>query len=176
MLSIKTDLPRMVREGRFGSDYTGVESDFLNHESREGSPVSTIDDRHFPPGENVAWSSCRQRIRTYLYELPEDQYDIVKPIPVLIERDADEGWAAYFEEAEIGMPGSDPEDAKAALAYDVINALEIYNAEEGNLGPIPQKQLEVLRKHIRKKGNVIQQARRTENSRKARRQNQHKGQ
>ena len=176
MLSIKTDLPRMVREGRFGFDYTGVKPDLLSHGSREGSPVTTADDRHLYPVETVEWSSYRQRIRTYLYELPENQYDVVEPIPVLIERDTDEGWAAYFEEAEIGMPGSDPEDAKAALSYDIINALEIYNAEEGNLGPIPEKQLAVLRKHIRTKGNVIQQAGRTENSRKVRRQNQHKDQ
>ena len=172
MLSIKTDLPRMVREGRLiyaviGSDYTGVKSYVLNHaehESREGSPVSIVDDRHLPPRENVAWSGYRQRIRTYLYELPDDQYDVLKPVPVLIERDIDVGWAAYFEEAEIGMPGSDPEDAKSALACDIMNALDVYHSEEANLGPIPAKQLEVLRKYIRTKGDVIQQTGCIENS------------
>ncbi len=88
---------------------------------------------------------------SYINSLPDDRYELIQSIPVKIERDPEIGWAAWFEEAQIAMPGTDPVDAKQALEDSIVDAFEDLNKEEEDLGPLPLKQLRVLRYYVRER-------------------------
>ena len=84
----------------------------------------------------------------FIADSPDSAYRLLRPIPVRLEHGEDGEWIACFGEANISMPGSDPEDARQALADDIVGAFALFLAEEETLGPGPKKQLAVLRHYI----------------------------
>lgn len=80
--------------------------------------------------------------------LPDAPYTLLRPIPVRLEPGEDGGWMARFEEANIGMSGGDPEDARQMLAEDIVETFALFLAEEATLGPGPQRQLAVLKQYL----------------------------
>ena len=80
--------------------------------------------------------------------LPDAPYTLLRPIPVRLEPGEDGGWVARFEEANIGMSGGDPEDARQMLAEDIVETFALFLAEEATLGPGPQRQLAVLKQYL----------------------------
>ena len=93
------------------------------------------------PGEDIS----------FINNLPDDRYELIQSIPVKIERDPEIGWGAWFEEAQIAMPGTDPFDAKQALADSIVDTFEDLCFEEDNLGPYPLNQLRILRYFVRER-------------------------
>ena len=85
----------------------------------------------------------------FIAALPDTAYRLLQPIPVRLEHGEDGEWIACFGEANISMPGSNPEDAQQALADDIVEAFALFLAEEETLGPGPKEQLAVLRQYIR---------------------------
>jgi len=88
---------------------------------------------------------------SYINSLHDDRYELIQSIPVKIERDPEVGWAAWFEEAQIAMPGTDPNDAKQALADSIVDTFEDLSLEVDDLGPHPLNQLRVLRYFLRER-------------------------
>ncbi len=80
--------------------------------------------------------------------LPDAGYRLLQPIPVLLEQSEEGEWMACFEEANISMSGIEPEDARQALADDIVDAFALFLAEEETLGPEPVQQLAVLRRYL----------------------------
>ena len=85
---------------------------------------------------------------TTIAALPDAPYTLLRPIPVRLEPGEDGGWMARFEEANIGMSGGDPEDARQMLAEDIVETFALFLAEEATLGPGPQRQLAVLKQYL----------------------------
>ena len=89
--------------------------------------------------------------RASIAALPDTGYRLLQPIPVRLEYGEDGEWIACFSEANISMPGSNPEDARQALADDLVAAFALFLAEEETLGPGPEQQFAVLRQYIQAK-------------------------
>ncbi len=89
--------------------------------------------------------------RVEIVALPNTAYRLLQPIQIRLERDEDGEWTASFDAANIGMSGSSPEDARQALAEDIVEAFALFLEEEETLGPGPKEQLAVLRQYIRAK-------------------------
>lgn len=85
---------------------------------------------------------------TVISALPDTPYTLLRPIPVHLEPGEDGGWTASFDEANIGMPGGDPEDARQMLADDIVETFALFLAEEETLGPGPKRQLAVLKQYL----------------------------
>ena len=70
-------------------------------------------------------------------------------VPVIgidIERLSDDEVIASFE--GISMSGSNDDDAVDALFEALLDMLDLYSANEENLGPVPKRELAVLRHHF----------------------------
>ena len=78
-------------------------------------------------------------------------HSLYRPIPVQITVEDDGEVTASFTEANIVMTGATVEDAVAAVAADIVDAFELFVAEEAGagLGPGPRRQLRALRQHIK---------------------------
>jgi hypothetical protein len=95
----------------------------------------------------VSNGSGASTIRDSLLSLPDDEYHVLQPIPVVFEKTAD-GWIAWFEHAGIGMSGATMTEAKELLSHDIIDAFILYTENEDKLGPGPETQLRVLKSYI----------------------------
>ena len=82
-----------------------------------------------------------------IVSLPNDEYHVLRPIPVVFEQTED-GWIAWFEQAGIGMSGTTKTEAKELLSHDILDAFILFTEEEDKLGPGPIAQLKVLRSYI----------------------------
>lgn len=82
-----------------------------------------------------------------IVSLPNDEYHVLRPIPVVFEQTED-GWIAWFEQAGIGMSGTTKTEAKELLSHDILDAFILFTEEEDKLGPGPIVQLKVLRSYI----------------------------
>ena len=85
----------------------------------------------------------------FISVLPNDVYELIEPIPVTFEKIDEDEWVARFESANIGISGSDPEDAMEALAHDIVDAMGYFTKEESNLIPTLKDNLKVLRSYIK---------------------------
>ena len=82
-----------------------------------------------------------------IVSLPNDEYHVLRPIPVVFEQTED-GWIAWSEQAGIGMSGTTKTEAKELLSHDILDAFILFTEEEDKLGPGPIAQLKVLRSYI----------------------------
>ena len=81
--------------------------------------------------------------------LRDEPYILLQPIPVRIkEGEEGGGFVACFQEANIGMSGDSPEEARGNLIADILDAFELLLSEESTLGPEPSRQLAVLRRFL----------------------------
>lgn len=86
-------------------------------------------------------------IRDPIVRLPNGEYRVLQPIPVVFEKTED-GWIAWFEHAGIGMPGATITEARDLLSHNLLDAFVFFTENEDKLGPGPIVQLEVLRSYI----------------------------
>ncbi len=169
---VSTDLPQIahihedtpsIPVGRYAGFEESQSNNPMNiapvEDVRQYEMVSAIDSTIY---DDVGFDTLRLWLVTvvaphddisFINSLPDDRYELIQSIPVKIERDPEIGWAAWFEEAQIAMPGSDPVDAKLALEDSIVDAFEDLNSEEEDLGPLPLKQLRVLRYYVRERVN-----------------------
>ncbi|MYA80134.1 MAG: hypothetical protein F4X39_06350, partial [Acidobacteriia bacterium] len=66
--------------------------------------------------------------------LGEAGYQILQPIPVVIQEVAPEDFLASFHEANIAISGSDNDDAYQALVAEILDTFDVL-IEERSLGP-----------------------------------------
>jgi len=141
-----------------------IHIDYVSGIGTSENPTFSIDDYRFDVEKFQSWiesfqktyyqfsvdlySSFNSRLITYL---PSHHYKLKRSIPITIDRDAVIGWSACFSKAQIAMPGSDPIDAKQALAESIVDAFGYLNDNEGILGPFPMKQLKILRDYVKER-------------------------
>ncbi len=81
--------------------------------------------------------------------LPDPRYDVIQPILIQLKRESPDNWIARFEEGNISMSGTSPEDAKQSLADDIVYALDLFLSESGTLSPVLTRELCALKQHVR---------------------------
>ena len=86
---------------------------------------------------------------TYILNLGDDRYELVKPIPVSVDRDPEGGWIACLDESSTTMPGDSREDAISALVHDILDAYDLYSSDHENLGPGPSREWSALSQYVR---------------------------
>ena len=80
--------------------------------------------------------------------LPGSKFRLKESIPVRLEGDADEGWIANFDEANIAISGDTVADALDALSENIAFAMESHMSEEDNLNDHLRDILVTLRRYI----------------------------
>ena len=80
--------------------------------------------------------------------LPGSKFRLKESIPVRLEGDADEGWIANFDEANIAISGDTVADALDALSENIAFAMELHMSEEDNLNDHLRDILVTLRRYI----------------------------
>lgn len=83
--------------------------------------------------------------------LPDDQYELSRPIPVCIEQIEGKEFVACFERAGLAMSAETLEESLKRLSEHLLDALEVFGENEKTLGPVPAAQLDALRQFIREK-------------------------
>ena len=84
---------------------------------------------------------------TWINNLGEAGYRILKPIPVEIRRFGIGEFEASFREVNIAMPGRDSNDALQALVAEILETFDVL-IRERNLGPDAAVQRRILRTYI----------------------------
>jgi predicted RNase H-like HicB family nuclease len=78
-----------------------------------------------------------------------EAYEVLKPIPVEIEADGD-SFVATFRDASISTSGDTEQEAFENLKSLILDIFDSLRREpDENLGPVPRRQLAVLRDVIR---------------------------
>ena len=81
--------------------------------------------------------------------LPSSSYVLLKPIQVALEVASDDEVIAHFSEGEMAMSGDNLQDALEGLTALVLDCLDDWkDAASDTLGPIPARQLAVLREYV----------------------------
>jgi hypothetical protein len=80
--------------------------------------------------------------------LPTDEYELIQPIPVTIEKTEAKEYLARFDEANIGMTGETSSEAMENLIFDVLDSFTLFLEEEKSLGPEPARELNVLKRYL----------------------------
>jgi len=85
-------------------------------------------------------------------DLGQNDWRLDKPLMVTVEQRGEEDFIACFYDADVYGYGDSIPEALDDLKERLVNQLEFLLAEEKRvlLGTVPQKQLEVLRHHIKK--------------------------
>ena len=82
-------------------------------------------------------------------DFADEPYEVIEPISVRF-RHRDPGIEAYFEEGNIAWVDDSWPDAYNGLKAEILDTFEGYEENESILGPESQRQLAVLRRHIRR--------------------------
>ncbi len=78
-----------------------------------------------------------------------DNYGLSKPIPVRVEYQGEGEFVARFADAHISRSGDTMEDAIAWLQSSIVTLYEHLSSKSiDRLGPLPLRQLEVLRGYL----------------------------
>ena len=113
------------------------------------TPEFVVFSRPYAPMPPMVRMGPRSIIEDLITTLPDANYEILEPIPVKLKMEESGEWIARFEAANIGMTGSDPEEAKELLGYYIIDAMELFLEEEKTLIPKLKRDLNALRHHIK---------------------------
>jgi hypothetical protein len=81
---------------------------------------------------------------------PGEPYAVTVPIPVRIVREGELDFIASFEEASISISGESFRDAFQALVLDVLDTFDYLLSHCSDLGPWPEEQLAILKRHLAK--------------------------
>ena len=98
--------------------------------------------------ENLDFHFIVDGVNVHITELPDTTHALIKPIPIRLKSVGEGEWMASFDEANIAMSGDTPEEAKELLSYDIIDAVELFHANEESLIPDLKRNLMVLRQYI----------------------------
>lgn len=89
---------------------------------------------------------------SHIERLPEEfsnRYSLRRSIPIEIESFEDESFVATFEEANISMTGTDPQNAQEELTYAILDFFETFRDDHGYW-----EDLVILHYYIRDKNYV----------------------
>ena len=87
-------------------------------------------------------------LRSLITVLPEGAYSLREPIPIVMESLESGEWIAKFDEANIAMTGDTPEEARELLAYNIVDAIELFYSHQEALIPDLRQTLQVLLHYI----------------------------
>jgi hypothetical protein len=88
----------------------------------------------------------------WISRFPNEPYEVVKQIQVIIEKVEPLEFLASFTDANIAMSGESIEEAQLNLAAHILDVYETLRDENPELlGPEPQRQLRVLRQYLRER-------------------------
>jgi hypothetical protein len=90
------------------------------------------------------------RENTVINDLDSSSYEIIKPIPVVMQEE-DGVSVASFIEANINASGETVPDAIDMLKDMIVSSYQLFVEKESVLGEGPKTQLTVLRKHLQPK-------------------------
>ena len=79
---------------------------------------------------------------------PGEPYDIKAPIPIKLIREGPLDFTAAFDDAGISIGDESLHDAVEALVSEILDVFDYFTKHQSELGPEPQRQLNVLRKYI----------------------------
>jgi len=99
-------------------------------------------------GSNVVSVGVVEPDVYHITHLPGEPYRLLRPIPIVIQRLGEADFMASFEIANIAVSGLDINDAYQSIAMHLLDVFESLIAEEGNLGPGPSKQLQILKSYL----------------------------
>ena len=84
----------------------------------------------------------------FIKKLPDDNYVLLKPIPVYTYCDDYGDWIASMTGANISISGDSYDDAIESLAYYILDSFDFWNKDENVLVNPLKEDLEALRKYI----------------------------
>ena len=123
------------------ADYTALKTPELDDQN----PIGGFS---LNPSKRIVKAEEKAGDIVFISALPDAGYTLLQPIPVRLERGEEGEWIACFEEANISMSGTEPEEARQALADDIVDTFALFLTEEETLGPEPTRQLAVLKQYI----------------------------
>lgn len=82
--------------------------------------------------------------------LAPEPFEVKRAFQVVV-RPADGEFIATLFDANLGMTGDTAEEAVANLKATIVDTFDLFEENEANLGPEPQRQLAVLRELIQKR-------------------------
>jgi hypothetical protein len=85
----------------------------------------------------------------YIIDTLEDGYVVIRPILVRISRVDDATYLASFEEANIAIPGTDPQDAYQSLVAEILDTFDSLSSEPV-LSGAARDQFAVLQSYVAK--------------------------
>ena len=96
----------------------------------------------------VFWASAAPDT---IHELPDDRFELLRPIPVVYTEWSRGSVVAGFEEADVSIAGSSREDAHGLLAHWMVDLFgDLLDEPPKTLGRDLTHKLTVLRKYIRR--------------------------
>ena len=125
----------------------GTTSRFAGVESQEGvvlgwKDVAETED----PGSAV--SGYQERL---IYSIPAEPYELLKPLPVEIQKVEQDEFIASFEEAGIAMCADSPDDSLLNLLSHILDVFDSYSAQEDKLAWRAARTFRVLKSFIKRK-------------------------
>ena len=98
------------------------------------------------PGSAV--SGYQERL---IYSIPAEPYELLKPLPVAIEKVEQDEFIASFEEAGIAMCADSPDDSLLNLLSHILDVFDSYSAQEDKLAWRAARTFRVLKSFIKRK-------------------------
>lgn len=87
--------------------------------------------------------------RCWIKDLGEPGYTTLRPIPVDLVRHGPEDFEAMFTEANLGIDGSDKEDALENLTADILDTFDdLVSVPTAKLGKSLAKEFRVLKSYV----------------------------
>lgn len=108
--------------------------------------VTALESNNFWNQELV--SKLELRISEYITELPDENFNLLMPIPIELTPAKSGGWVASFLAANITMSGEDPLDAKRELVYNILDTMELFVSEQDKLIPLLRRSLDILHIYV----------------------------
>lgn len=102
---------------------------------------------------NTASELLNQKIYSIaVNNLAPNEWNLDKPLMVTVEQHSEEDFIACFYDADVYGYGDSIPEALDDLKEQLVNQLGFLLEEEKRvtLGPVPRRQLDVLRRHIKK--------------------------
>ena len=144
---------RQPQEGWAESLRQGIERlvELLDARRRESSRVDRLEQEVQELRKGLAALTESRPVPVPMTTLAPEPFEVRRPIPVVV-RPAGEEHVATFFDANISMSGDTEEEAVSNLRELIVDVFDELEADEGNLGPEPARQLAVLRAFMERTG------------------------